>query len=83
MALGPRIGSKQSCGTSGRPGGDEALRAAGLPTLPSTIALERRINPFLRCSEPAVVAAARREGAANDEPVPVLAALREWKNRFR
>jgi hydroxyacylglutathione hydrolase len=61
----------------------EALRAAGLPTLPSTIALERRINPFLRCSEPAVVAAARREGAANDEPVPVLAALREWKNRFR
>jgi hypothetical protein len=29
------------------------------------------------------MAAARREGAANDEPVAVLAALREWKNRFR
>ncbi len=61
----------------------QALREAGLATLPSTVALERRINPFLRCGEPAVVAAARREGAANDEPVAVLAALREWKNRFR
>jgi hydroxyacylglutathione hydrolase len=60
-----------------------ALREAELPTLPSTMALERRINPFLRCSEPSVTAAARREGAANDEPVAVLAALREWKNRFR
>lgn len=61
----------------------EALRESGRPTLPSTIALERRINPFLRCSEPAVVAAARAQGAANDEPVAVFAALREWKNRFR
>ncbi|MBX3600568.1 MAG: hydroxyacylglutathione hydrolase [Rubrivivax sp.] len=60
-----------------------ALREAGEPTLPSTIAQERRINPFLRCSEPAVVAAARAQGAANDEPVAVFAALREWKNRFR
>jgi hydroxyacylglutathione hydrolase len=61
----------------------DALRAAGTPTLPSTMGLERRINPFLRCTEPAVVAAARREGASDDEPVAVLAALREWKNRFR
>ncbi|MFN5158611.1 MAG: hydroxyacylglutathione hydrolase [Betaproteobacteria bacterium] len=61
----------------------EALRAAGQPTLPSTLALERRINPCLRCGEPVVAAAARRDGAANDEPVSVLAALREWKNRFR
>ena len=61
----------------------EALRAAGQPTLPSALALERRINPFLRCHVPGVAQAARREGAANDEPVAVLAALREWKNRFR
>lgn len=61
----------------------QALRAAGEPTLPSTLAQELRINPFLRCSEPAVVAAARREGAANDDTVSVFAALREWKNRFR
>lgn len=60
-----------------------ALREAGQPTLPSTLALEARINPFLRTQVPAVVAAARAEGATSDEPVPVLAALREWKNRFR
>ena len=60
-----------------------ALRDAGQPTLPSTLALERRINPFLRCTEPAVVAAARAQGAANDSRVEVFAALREWKNRFR
>ena len=62
----------------------QALRQAGQPTLPSSLALERRINPFLRCSEPAVVAAARQQGAEldNDDAVAVLAALREWKNRF-
>ncbi len=60
----------------------QALRQAGQPTLPSSMDLERRINPFLRCSEPAVVAAARRQGADNDDAVAVLAALREWKNRF-
>jgi hydroxyacylglutathione hydrolase len=61
----------------------EQLREQGQPTLPSSIGLERRINPFLRCGEPEVVASARAEGAAGDTPVPVFAALREWKNRFR
>ena len=60
----------------------ESLRAQGLPTLPSNMALERRINPFLRCTEPAVVRAARAQGAESDLPVDVLAALRAWKNRF-
>jgi len=61
----------------------EALRAAGKPTLPSTIGLERRINPFMRCGEPAVIAAARAHGAASDNGGDVLAALRTWKNEFR
>lgn len=60
----------------------EAMRARGQPTLPSNIGQERSINPFLRCAEPAVVRAARAQGAADDSPVAVLAALREWKNRF-
>jgi hydroxyacylglutathione hydrolase len=60
-----------------------ALRAAGQMTLPSSIALERAINPFLRCTEPAVVAAAQAEGAQGTDAVSVLAALREWKNRYR
>jgi len=64
----------------------EALRQAGLPTLPSSIEVERRINPFLRCAEPAVVRAARTQDAALTPAATgaeVLAALREWKNRFR
>ena len=58
-------------------------REAGQPTLPSTLAMEREINPFLRCTEPAVVAAARAQGARSEEAVEVFAALREWKNRYR
>ena len=41
-----------------------ALRARDGITLPSTLGRERRINPFLRCREPAVRAAAERTQAA-------------------
>ncbi|MEF7616150.1 hydroxyacylglutathione hydrolase [Aquincola sp. MAHUQ-54] len=58
-------------------------RAQGLPTLPSTIAREREVNPFLRSTAPAVVRAARDHGAADASPVTVFATLREWKNNFR
>jgi hydroxyacylglutathione hydrolase len=61
----------------------EQQRAADLPTLPTHIGQERAINPFLRCGEPAVIAAARRHGAPNSQPVEVFAALRLWKNDFR
>jgi hydroxyacylglutathione hydrolase len=58
-------------------------RASARPTLPSTITIEREVNPFLRCAEPAVAHSARAHGADSDEPVAVLAALRQWKNDFR
>lgn len=55
-------------------------REAGLPTVPSTILLEKQTNPFLRCWEPAVAeAASRHAGLALDEPASVFAALRKWK----
>jgi len=60
----------------------KALRAEGAWTLPSTIATERAVNPFLRVREPDVVASAQAHGAASTDPVDVLAALREWKNTF-
>ncbi len=60
-----------------------ARRAAGEPTLPSTIAREREINPFLRCAEAGVASVARQHGATGDEPVEVFAALRRWKDGFR
>jgi hydroxyacylglutathione hydrolase len=62
---------------------DEAARARGEPTLPCTIADELATNPFLRCGEPAVVAAAeRRAGRALAGPIEVFAEIREWKNAF-
>lgn len=60
----------------------EAQRARQLPTLPSTIALERDVNPFLRSRQPAVARAVQARSTARDE-VGVFAALREWKNEFR
>jgi hydroxyacylglutathione hydrolase len=62
----------------------EALREKGQPTLPSSIALERRINPFLRTREPAVAQAAHGYNAADpSDEVAVFAAIRQWKNEFR
>jgi hydroxyacylglutathione hydrolase len=61
----------------------EAQRAKGEPTLPSSIAVERRVNPFLRCAEPQVARAAQAHGAQSTDPVAVLATLRQWKNDFR
>ncbi|MEK8033344.1 hydroxyacylglutathione hydrolase [Ideonella sp. DXS29W] len=61
----------------------EALRAQGQATLPSTIGLERLINPFMRCTEPALVETAAAHGANGTGPIEVFAALREWKNNYR
>lgn len=58
-------------------------RAAGRPTLPSRMARERLINPFLRCHVPGVIAAARGQGAEDDSGPAVFAALRRWKDHFR
>jgi hydroxyacylglutathione hydrolase len=59
------------------------LRAAGRPTLPSTLGEERATNPFLRCAEPVVVESANKYlGSRIGDPVSVFAAIREWKNRF-
>lgn len=62
----------------------QRLRDAGLPSLPVTIASERACNPFLRCDDPAVRAAAERHaGAPLDTAVDVFASLRRWKDGFR
>jgi hydroxyacylglutathione hydrolase len=60
----------------------KALRAEGAWTLPSTIATERAVNPFLRAREPEVAASALAHGAASSAAPDVFATLREWKNTF-
>lgn len=52
-------------------------------TLPSQLSLERATNPFLRCEQPAVRAAAESyAGRPLAKPVEVFAALRVWKNVY-
>jgi len=59
-----------------------ALRAAGLPTVPLHLGEEKATNPFLRCGEPAVVAAGLQHAAINREKVEIFAAIRRWRNDF-
>jgi hydroxyacylglutathione hydrolase len=61
-----------------------ALRANDVPSLPSTIDLENRVNPFLRCGDAAIRAAvATHGGTLLSDPASVFAELRTWKDGFR
>jgi hydroxyacylglutathione hydrolase len=60
-----------------------ALRARNEPTVPSTLRIEKLANPFLRCDHPEVMgSASQHAGKQLSDPVSVLAAIREWKNKF-
>lgn len=59
------------------------LRERDMPTVPSTIEVERRINPFLRTGSDEVIASVRRQSPNARSQVEVFAALREWKNNYR
>ena len=62
----------------------QQLRARGQPTLPSTLALEKRINPFLRTSAPSVRQAAERHtGRTLETALEVFTVIRRWKDDFR
>lgn len=72
----------------------EGQRAAGQPTLPSRLALELQINPFLRCEQPTVrqsvrahletlVASERPCAIDDDSTLATFTALRHWKNLTR
>lgn len=58
-------------------------RNEGIMTLPSTLALEKLTNPFLRTTETSVKQKAdERNGQRNQTPSEVFAALRAWKDKF-
>lgn len=62
----------------------EAKRAHDESTIPSTLARERDINPFLRSSVPNVrLAAERHAGKTLPDGVSVFAVVRQWKDNFR
>ncbi len=55
----------------------ELLRQQGLPSLPSSIAAELLINPFVRCNQ-----AALQSRWQQPDALSLFSWLREWKNRF-
>ncbi len=70
---------------------EQERRARNVPTLPSSIGLERATNPFLRCASAGIIDSIRiyAQTHANladphlSQEVNVFAALRQWKNEFR
>jgi len=60
--------------------GVDRARAAGRPTVPSTIGEERATNPFLRAGDPAIRAKLGMPDAADEQ---VLGELRRRKDHFR
>jgi hydroxyacylglutathione hydrolase len=57
----------------------ERQRAAGQPTIPTTLGLERKTNPFLRPDDAAIREHLGMEGASD---VDVFAEIRKRKDRF-
>ena len=55
----------------------ERLRAAGEPTVPTTVALEKATNPFLRAAEPAFKHALGMPGASDVEAFARARALKD------
>lgn len=64
---------------------EQAKRDQGVATIPSTIAVEKASNPFLRCDQAYIIQQLKQAGrlTAGDGPVQVFASLREWKNIYR
>ncbi len=64
--------------------GETAKRERGIPTVPSTVGLEKATNPFLRSEQPEIIASLRRAGRLEPGAGPgaAFAALRAWKNTF-
>ena len=61
----------------------DILREAGTPTVPTTVAHERAVNPFLRSRESTVRQAVRAQGGDVSGDAAAFGALRGWKDGFR
>lgn len=64
---------------------EKATRALQIngATLPGLLGEEKKINPFLRCTAPEIIASvARHIGKRLNNPVEVFHHLREWKNNL-
>ncbi len=59
------------------------LRLKNQPTVPATLELELKTNPFLRSHEPSVQGvASERVGETLTDPMQIFAEIRRWKDGF-
>ncbi len=58
------------------------LRKLNQATLPVALGTEKQTNPFLRCRQPQVIAAAKNIEPSVQNPTDVFAAIRRWKDNF-
>ena len=59
------------------------LREQRQPTLPTSIAQDLLVNPFLRTRQATIMQAARHFDASARDETTVFAAIRQWKNQFK
>lgn len=59
------------------------LRSKGYATIPSTIELEKQINPFLRCHKQSIQTSAKQFATnTNASPQDTFTTIRRWKDQF-
>ncbi|MEQ9208800.1 MAG: hydroxyacylglutathione hydrolase, partial [Pseudomonadales bacterium] len=61
-----------------------ALRAQGIPSIPTNIQLENAVNPFLRTASPEIISSVMKNASLNASPdqVDVFRQLRKMKDLF-
>jgi hydroxyacylglutathione hydrolase len=57
----------------------QTLRTQQLPSLPSTIDLERKTNPYLRCNQAAII---KNSHAKKEDELSVFTAIRSLRNHY-
>ncbi len=61
----------------------KTIRKKKRPSLPTTIGLERKVNPFCRCTEAELITNLNaHKTLPNSDPLTVFTALRAWKDNF-
>ena len=61
----------------------QKLRAQQQATIPTTIGLEKQINPFLRSHQPAIQASAKQfDNSVQTSKLDTFGAIRRWKDQF-
>ena len=61
----------------------QELRNRNIPTIPTTLTLEKKINPFIRCEQRKIINSTQNYSRKSlSSPIEIFTVLRQWKNNF-